>query len=155
EEEVPANLELVAIDIGRVVQKWKDQRPVETIVLEPGQRYPDIKELNENTPKSEWTDGADGKPRGPGQAQHIVYVLNPATMDRFSYPTGTTGGAIAVRDLVERTKWMRRFRGTSVYPVITLSDVFMNTRFGGRQRPHFIIKQWIGLGGEEKSLPAP
>jgi hypothetical protein len=31
----------------------------------------------------------------------------------------------------------------------------MNTRFGGRQRPHFLIKRWVGLGPEEKALPAP
>ena len=24
----------------------------------------------------------------------------------------------------------------------------MNTRFGGRQRPHFVIKRWVALGGE-------
>jgi hypothetical protein len=38
-----------------------------------------------------------------------------------------------------------------VYPVVSLSDKFMNTRFGGRQRPHFLIKNWIRLGGEEKA----
>jgi hypothetical protein len=53
---------------------------------------------------------------------------------------------------------MRRFRGEHVYPVITLSDAFMNTRFGGRQRPHFEVKRWIKLGGERgevEALPPP
>jgi hypothetical protein len=154
-EELLPDLELIAVDIGRVVQKWKDQAPVETIILEPGQKYPDIEELNDKTPRSEWTEGPDGKPHGPWQAQHIVYLLNAATMDRYSFPTGTTGGAIAVRDLVDKTKWMRRFRGQHVYPVVTLSDTFMNTRFGGRQRPHFLIKRWVNLGPDEKVLPAP
>ena len=76
-------------------------------------------------------------------------------MDHYSYPTGTTGGAIAVRDLVDKTKWMRRFRGTHVYPVVSLSDTFMKTRFGGRQRPNFLIKRWVSLGPDEKMLPAP
>jgi hypothetical protein len=32
----------------------------------------------------------------------------------------------------------------------------MNTRFGGRQRPDFLIKRWVDLGGgEERALPAP
>src|SRR6516162_5125008 len=31
----------------------------------------------------------------------------------------------------------------------------MNTRFGGRQRPHFLIKRWVNLGPDEKVLPAP
>src|SRR5206468_11998745 len=45
-------------------------------------------------------------------------------------------------------KWMRKFRGAHVYAVVTLSDTFMNTKFGGRQRPHFLIKRWIILGGD-------
>ena len=154
-EELGPDLELIAVDIGRIVQKWKDQQPIETIILEPGQRYPDLEELNDKTPRNEWTEGPDGKPRGPWQAQHIVYLLNAATMDRYSFPTGTTGGSIAVRDLVDRTKWMRRFRGQQIYPAVTLSDTFMKTRFGGRQRPHFLIKRWVNLGPDEKALPAP
>jgi hypothetical protein len=155
EARVPADLELVAIDIGRVVQKWLNNAPVETIILAPRERFPDVKAKNEAAPKSEWSKDSDGKPKGPWQGQHIVYLLNLATMDRYSYPTGTTGGAIAVRDLVDRTKWMRRLRRANVYPIVTLTDVFMNTRFGGRQRPHFNISKWIGFGDSDKALPAP
>jgi hypothetical protein len=143
------------VDVSRVVQKWQDQQPVETIVLEPGQKFPDIQKLNEETSRGEWTTGPDGSPRGPWQALHIAYLLNPATMERFTFATGTTGGAICVRDVVDRTKWMRRYRGAHVYPVVTLSDTFMNTRFGGRQRPHFIIKLVSFGGSEEPALPAP
>jgi hypothetical protein len=88
-------------------------------------------------------------------AQHIVYLMNLKTMDRYSYPTGTIGGAIAVGDLVDKTKWMRKFRGAHVYPVVALSDTFMKTRFGGRQRPHFIVKDWKNLGPDKKALPEP
>jgi hypothetical protein len=156
-ERVPADLELVVVGICRVVQKWKDGAPVETRILGPGEKFPDLEKLNNSTPRIEWTEGkgSDGKLRGPWQAQHIAYLLNPATMDRYSWPTGTTGGAIAVRELVDKTKWMRRFRGAHVYPVVTLSDTFMPTRFGGRQRPHLLIKRWITLGADEKMLPAP
>src|SRR5262249_38155618 len=132
-EELSADLELVGIDVGRIVQKWRDQVPIESIFLESGQKFPDIEKMNEDTPREEWTAGPDGKPRGPWQAQHLVYLLNLATMDRFTFPTGTVGGRIAVHDLVDKTKMMRRFRGANVYPVVTLSDTFMNTRFGGRQ----------------------
>jgi hypothetical protein len=155
-EELPPDLELVAIDIARIVQRWKDQQPIETRILEPGQKFPDIVKLNEEVPQSEWTEGPDGKLRGPWQAQHVVYLLNPATMDRYTFPTGTVGGSIAVRDLVDKTTWMRKFRGNRVYPVVTLSDTFMPTRFGGRQRPHFLIKRWVGLGSAgAEALPAP
>lgn len=81
-------------------------------------------------------------------AQHIVYLLNIDTMDRYSIPTGTVGGGIAVRELVDRTKWMRRLRGDGAYPVIKLTSVHMNTRFGGRDRPFFQIVKWIKLGGD-------
>src|SRR6516165_1882788 len=76
-DELPANLELVAVDVGRVLQKWQDQQPVETIILEPHQKFPDIEKMNEETPKEEWVEGPDGQMRGPWQAQHIVYLLDP------------------------------------------------------------------------------
>ena len=152
--EVPANLELVAVDILRVVQKWIDEQPVETIILGPKQKFPDLKEKNEKTPQNEWKKGPDGQPCGPWQAQHIVYLLNPETMDKFCFPTGTVGGSIAVRDLVDKVQWMRRYRGAHVYPVVVLSDVFMNTHFGGRRRPNFIVKRWIAFGEDRQVLPA-
>jgi hypothetical protein len=79
------------------------------------------------------------------------------TLDKFTYPTSTTGGHIAVGDISDRIKNMRRFRGEHVYPVITLSDTFMNTRFGGRQRPHFKIVRWVSFRGEggQVALPPP
>ncbi len=151
-EEIDSNREFVAVDIARVVQRWHDAKPVETIVLEPHQKFPDIKKLNNDVPKEEWVEGPDGAPRGPWQAQHIVYLLDPATMDRFSYPTGTTGGAIATRDLTDKVKWMRRFRGENVYAVVSLRDVFMNTKFGGRQRPHLEVRRWVRFGGDGEPL---
>jgi hypothetical protein len=137
----------VAINILRVVQRWHDAKPLETRVLKPGEKFPDIDALNDAVPKKEWEEGPDGKPRGPWQAQHITYLLDPRTMGKFTYPTGTVGGAIAIRDLVDRTQWMRRFKGVHVYAVVKLSDVLMNTRFGGRQRPSFDIVKWITLDG--------
>jgi hypothetical protein len=154
DEELPSELELIVVDIGRVVQRWKNGQPTETIVLAPGQKYPDVNELNAAVPQEEWEEGPDGKPRGPYQAQFIVYLLNGETMDRYTFPTGTTGGAIAVRDLVDRTNWMRRFRGPHVYPVVSLTDIFMRTRFGGRQRPHFNIRRWVKFGDDGTALPA-
>ena len=64
--------------------------------------------MNESVPKADWVEGPDGL-RGPWQAQYIVYLLNLETMDRFSFPTGTVGGGIAVRELVDKTKWIREF----------------------------------------------
>jgi hypothetical protein len=157
-DELPADLELVAVDVARIVQKWQDQQPVETIILEPHQKFPDIEEMNEKVPREEWIEGPDGQLRGPYQAQHVLYLLDPATMDKFTFPTGTVGGRIAIRELRDKLMWMRRLRGPNVYPVVLLSDTFMNTRFGGRQRPHFKIVRWTrlgGEGGEVEALPSP
>jgi hypothetical protein len=153
-EELSGKLELIAANIERVVQKWaKDNSaPVETRILGPGEKFPDVDKLNGETPKSEWVKGPDGKPRGPWQNEYRVYLLDITTMDRHTFITATIGGGIAVRELRDKTMWMRKFRGAHVYPIVTLGDVFMNTRFGGRQRPHFVIKRWITLG--PKDAPA-
>ena len=151
-EEIDENREFIAVDVARIVQRWQDQKPAETIILAPHQKFPDVAKLNADVPREEWVEGPDGNPRGPWQAQHIVYLLDPATMDRFSFPTGTIGGAIAVRDLTDKVKWMRRFRGQSVLAVVSLRDVFMHTKFGGRQRPRFEVRRWVRFGGEGEPL---
>jgi hypothetical protein len=159
-DELPENLELVAVDVARVVQRWEDQQPVETKILEPHEKFPDIEEMNEKIPREEWVEGPDGQPhgRGPWQAQHILYLLDPASMDKYTFPTGTTGGRIAIAALRDKLVWMRRLRGPNVYPVVLLSDTFMKTHWGGRQRPHFKIVRWVSLGGEGgavQALPPP
>jgi hypothetical protein len=66
-EQLPPDRELIVADIARIVQKWVDQKPVETRVLAPGEKFPDIEKLNEDTPRSEWVEGPDGNLRGPWQ----------------------------------------------------------------------------------------
>jgi hypothetical protein len=153
-QELPADLELIVVDIARIVQKWtKDNQPIETIVLAPNQKYPDVRAMNEQCPKSEWREW-NGQLQGPWQAQHVAYLLDPVTMNKYSWPTGTTGGNICIRELVDKTKMMRRFRGQHVYAVVKLSDTFMSTRWGGRQRPDLIIKRWVTLDGSGALPPS-
>ena len=95
--------------------------------------------------------------RGPWQAQQIVYLLDPTSMSQYHWPDGTVGGGIAIREAVDSIKAMRRFRPGAA-PVVELSSKFMNTKFGGRQRPHFEIHNWVSLPGDESqpaALPAP
>jgi hypothetical protein len=63
------------------------------------------------------------------------------------------GSGIFVRDLIDCILWLRRFRGSSVYPLVQLTNRFMNTRFGGRPRPHFEIVQWITLDPDGGMIP--
>src|SRR5262249_19612699 len=131
EEEILNDLELVAVDVARVVQRWEAGRPIETRILEAGEAFPDIEAMNAEIPSDQWEEGPDGKPRGPWQAQHVLYLLDPATMNKYTFPTGTTGGRIAIRDLRDKLTWIRRLKGQNVYAVITLSAVSMKTKFGG------------------------
>jgi hypothetical protein len=153
EEDLPADQELIATGICRVLQKWIDHLPEETRVLAPGENV-DLEALNEAVPKDQWVEGPDGKPRGPFQCQYLLYLLDPKTMDKYTYATGTTGGGMAVRDLRDKVKWMRAMRGQNVFAVVTLSDKHMKTKFGGRQRPHFVVVRWIALGGDNANATA-
>jgi hypothetical protein len=143
-EQVRLAKPLVVVNVRRTLIKWgKDKKPVGApIFLKAGEKIPDLEKRNEETPKSEWIEGFDGKPKGPWQAQHIVYMIDPISIDQYSYPTSTTGGGIAVRELIDRILWMRRFRGDAVYPVVQLTNRFMRTAYSGRLRPHFEIVSW-------------
>jgi hypothetical protein len=152
ERKLPDALELIPIDIVRIVQKWIDQMPVETIIVPPGEKFPDIKAMNEEAPKSEWRE-YNGEMVGPWQMLYLVYLLNAHTLDKFTYPTSTIGGGIACRELADKVAWMRKHRGPNVNAVVKLADVFWKTSFGGRQRPHFQIVRWIG-SDSDKALPA-
>src|SRR5262249_16898823 len=68
--------ELVAVNVLRVSQRWgkdKTQGPLEEIVLEPNQKFPNFDELNDAIPRSEWLVDLNGQPRGPWQGAFFVY----------------------------------------------------------------------------------
>jgi len=152
DEPVPADREFVIVDITRAAVRWPADLdgggPVEVITLRANEPFPDIEQMNANTAKSEWRMDPSGNLRGPWQAQHTAHLLDPKSMDRANYPTSTIGGAICMREVVSKTQWMRKLRGQeTIFPVITLADTFMPTRFGGRQRPHFNIVRFVTFGG--------
>ena len=149
---------LVVHDIQRKVQKWLDDtRPVETIVLTPGQSWPDIEKMNAECPKSEWREKF-GKLQGPWQGEHVVLFFDDKTMVRYWWPSPSTtvGSAICVRELVAQTKLMRSYKGEFVYPLVELSHTFMPTSYGGRERPNLVVKNWVRFGeGGSLVLPTP
>jgi hypothetical protein len=85
-------------------------------------------------------------------------MIEPQSMNTFTYVTSTIGGGIAVRDLVDKVKMMRRYRG-QVSPIVTLADTLFKTRFGERRRPHFNVVDWVHMAGgnepQQAALPAP
>jgi hypothetical protein len=151
---------LIAMDNRRVVQKWEDRKPVETIILGPGERYPDVDAWNQQVPREKWVEGpVKGVLVGPWQPQQMMYFIVPDTLEQLTYPTFTVGGNIAIGQLIEKIRTARRFKGPHVHPIVVLSKAHMNTRFGGRDRPHFIVLGWRDLGGLDKgsgpALPKP
>src|SRR5262249_14050944 len=153
EQEV--KVELVVLDVQRKVQKWlTDDGPAETIVLAPGAKWPDIEAMNASCPQSEWREKF-GKMTGPWAGEHVVLFADTSvTMQGYWWPSPVTtiGSAVCVRNLVSQVKLMRQFRGELVHPVVDLSHQFMNTAYGGRERPHLEIKRWITFGGGGRLL---
>jgi len=151
---VPSDLPLVAMNIKRIVNKWgrdTEKGPLESRELEPGEPYPDFKALNTKVPQKQWVRGFDGELRGPFMGQRVVYFLNTDTMEKYTWIDNlTVGGSIAMSDLVDQTQLMRKLRrANGILPKVTLSDIYMHTKYGGRQRPHFKVVDWIVIGGSE------
>jgi hypothetical protein len=146
DEPVAADREFVVVEIMRVYQKWIGELPVETCILAPDEPWPDIDALNKAAPPEEWTTKFD-KQMGPWRKCYVVYLLDAKTLAPYTFPTSTDGGGMAVRELRTATRLARRIRGPGVFPKVTLSDMFMKTRYGGRQRPHFNIVDIVGFGG--------
>jgi hypothetical protein len=144
---------LIVANCRRAITKWgKDKRPIgKPTFLRAGEKIPDLKKRNAETPQSEWVEDFNGKPKGPWQAQHIVYLVDPVSIDQYTYPTATVGGEIATRELIDRILWMRRFKGNAVYPIVELSMRPMSIQRGTsfRPRPHFEIVKWTKFETDE------
>ena len=156
-ELISTNREVVVVKLAKVLQKWIDQKPVRdcTKFLASGEQV-EIEALNAECPQSEWSEDLNGKPRGPWQLQQIVYLVDMETMSKFTYATSTVGGNIAIGELKDAVKLMRKFRGPGVFPVVTVATKPMKTRFSPRPRPrpHLEIKRWISFGPEGTAIPA-
>ena len=102
-EETPTNEDFIASNVKRVEAKWTKNKnaPPETRVLLPGEKFRDMKKLNEETPKSEWIEGPNGQLKGPWENQHYLYLLD-RLMKRYTYVASTIGGNIAVSELVQQ-----------------------------------------------------
>jgi hypothetical protein len=151
-DEIDPAREFLVIEILRVEQKWVDQRAVETRILKPDER-PNVDELNDATPRTEWRDYF-GKFVGPWQFSYVAYLLDPATMEAFTYPASTCGGYQAIDDLKEATQRARIVHGANFFPRVTLGRTHMPTGFGGRYRPALIVKDFVRIGPGPEGAPA-
>jgi hypothetical protein len=149
---IESNKKLVAVAVNRVLQRWQDERVIETIAQKP---LPDADEMNAAIPQIEWDKGPDGKPRPPWQLAHVVYLLDIETCEKLTFVSASIGAKIAVGTLQDRVAWMRKLRGADVVPQVELAFRPMSTRFGMRKRPDFKIVGWLDLKtGAAASPPA-
>lgn len=147
-----SDVRLVAWATGECLQRWSKKMPVETIVKKPGIPLPDVDELNAAIPQREWEKGIDNKPRPPWGRQVIVYLLDAATGAEWTFISGTVGAAIAVERLRRQTGNMRMLRGARVVPIVTLGNKLMQTNFGSRLRPEFVIQEWREFGAPSPAI---
>jgi hypothetical protein len=152
---LPPNMRLVAVATAEALQHWQDQKPIETIVKQPGQPLPNVDELNAAIPEKQWEEGLDGSPRPPWVKQQVVYLINPADASIYTYINSTTGAQIAVRHLKDRVRMMRALRGSKVVPIVELNSKVMKTRFGQKARPEFVVHDWRELSGLQAPSAVP
>jgi hypothetical protein len=151
---ITPDTKLVAWATTECLQRWKDKLPVETIVKQPGVPLPDVEALNAEIPESEWEMGLSGK-RPPWAKQHVVYLLNPQDGSEYTFISSTTGAAIAVERLRDKTKNIRMLRGDRYVPVVTLTSKLMQTRFGSKLRPDFTTQEWRALRAPNRVSAQP
>jgi hypothetical protein len=155
--ELPANLILLVVNVIRAINHWVDGKPSEkSYILKPGERWPNIKKKNEDAPQSEWRiNPNNGQLEGPWQAQRLLYLADPNSGDKYTYPTHTEGGRRAISELSDKITWAQRIR-PGVRPLVTFSKVWMPTKFKGRDRPHFVVqKEWMLPDGTLCTLLQP
>jgi hypothetical protein len=151
DEVIPSSRIFHVINIRRVVQHWVNQLPTnKSRVLEPGEKWPDIEELNAAAPPEEWRDHF-GKRIGPWQKTYMAYLFDEKTTEVFTYPTTTAGGFRAIHELRKATERAQLVCGQEVYPLITLGDAAFPTSFGLRRRPNFNILGYQPLGPRQAS----
>jgi len=145
---------LIALGTTQAVQCWKDSKPTDVIVAEPGKPLPNVDELNSQIPVEEWEKGLDGKPKAPWVLQHVAYLIDPVSAESYTFINGTYGARLAVEKLADRVANMQRLRGGNALPVVKLEAKPMKTKFGTKQRPEFTIVEWREIGGTGEEVKA-
>jgi hypothetical protein len=153
---VPSGTQLVALATTAMWVRWKDGKPVEYRVREPGGRLPDRDELG-FADEDKWGPGPDGKPVDPWRNTRLMYLVHPQTAKAYTFTTSSFGGCRAVSDLGGQIVRMRTVHPDAV-PVVELNAADMPTKYGKKSRPIFRIIGWRTACGtapiEQKQISA-
>src|SRR5262245_6627611 len=144
-EVIEPSREMIVLGLKKMVQKFIGQKLVDLIVVADGEKMPDVTAMNEAAPREEWGNDLNGNPVGPFVRVLMLKLLEAKTMDRFAFITSSTGGSIAIGDLSDKVKIMRRFHGPNVVPVVSCGTTNFKTKFGLKKRPNFSVIRWMTL----------
>src|SRR5262249_34825725 len=100
----------------------------------------------------------NGNPAGPYVLVLALKLLDENTMDRFVFVTQSKGGGIAIGDLSDKTKIIRRIRNdNNIVPVVSCRSMnFPIKRLNiVKKRPDSRVLRFTKLGGGNGGLPAP
>jgi hypothetical protein len=151
-EVISSNRELVALGLKKFINKFVGKTLVDTIIVPNNEKVPDIEKMNEAAPREEWSPDPynDGKMKGPYVLVLVLKLIDLVTLDRFAFVTQSKGGAIAIGDLTDKTKIMRRLRGRDVAPVVTCHTIAFPIKKRNiiKRRPDFRVARWIRFGGD-------
>jgi hypothetical protein len=144
------------------VQRWQNQRPIETVIETPERPLPqrthdrdELDEWNAEIPKREWETGPDGRPRGPWQRAHFVYLVNSETCEQYTAVGGSIGMEIAVRELRKAVSLKRQLSRTNALPLVRLKTQPFKTAYGMKARPWFEIVGWANDSAPTAQLEPP
>jgi hypothetical protein len=139
-EPFPGDRSVVVTGVVTLFQKWEDGKPVEQRITRPGQRHPERDELPD-LDESEWELGLNGEPADPWKDSRLLYPIDPATDEEFTFVTSSMGGRRAVGDLKGQISNMRCAHPGAV-PIVQLNSEKMKTRFGMKPKPLFKVVGW-------------
>jgi hypothetical protein len=149
-EPVKRGTQLIAIGTAAAQVKWKDGKPVETRLREPGKQLPDREELGD-LDQALWETGPDQKPRDPWRSTRFVYLIDPNSAEAYTFSTSSWGGREAVINLGDAIARMRVAHPDAV-PIVALEAAPMMTKYGRKSKPTFKIVGWKAVGGDVQEL---
>jgi hypothetical protein len=148
---------LLSMGLVKVVQKFVQGKLAKTIIVPPGEKMPDVERMNEEAPREEW--GPDpfnpGNMVGPYSGVLVLKFIEEPALNRYAFITKSLGGCIAVGDLSDKIKIMRRLHGPDVTAIVSPQTTLWKTRFSVRKRPHFQVVGWRKLGSDGNGEPLP
>jgi len=150
-EPVKRGTQLVAIGTAAAWVKWKDGKPAETRLREPGTKMPEREELGD-LDQAQWEVGPDNKPRDPWRNSRFVYLVDPHSAEALTFSTSSWGGREAVINLGDAIARMRLAHPNAM-PIVALEAAPMITRYGRKSKPTFKIVGWKAAGNAVPELP--